>query len=207
MTTDMPPRPLAYTAICAFDEAEARQVQRVLDLDDSEAGYVRNLIAAQAIHVLGLNVIETPSFAQRPDAVEIRQALRVAEELGTTTIVATVVDLETDPGRAMVAFFAARLDERQAAAEKTSDTEYAWNVDRSITDGSVKHADLYPPSWALRDIAAGRELIRQYEEAREYYEKRTSAPAGELHGLYAALALRVSVYRGQHPAYDSSWKP
>ncbi|GAA4209094.1 hypothetical protein GCM10022252_75090 [Streptosporangium oxazolinicum] len=112
----------------------------------------------------------------------------------------------TDLTDAMVAFYRARLDEREAAAKKTSDDEYAWNVGCSTSYDSVAHAELHPPSWALLDVAAERELLTTYEEARAFYSARTSAPAGELYGLHTALALRVSVH-ARHPEYDSRWKP
>ena len=56
----------------------------------------------------------------------------------------------------------------------------------------------------LRDVEADRKLIEAYEEARTWYERNKSAPAGELEGLYTALRIRAERF-ADHPDYNPQW--
>jgi hypothetical protein len=55
---------------------------------------------------------------------------------------------------------------------------------RSVTLSSAVaiHIADHDPARVLREVAAGRELLRIYEEARDYYRRNVQAPAGELTG-------------------------
>lgn len=55
-------------------------------------------------------------------------------------------------------------------------------------------AAAFSPRWVLRQVAAHRKLIAEYDEARAYYDTHKSAPAGEVHGLYTAIKLVAEGY-------------
>lgn len=50
------------------------------------------------------------------------------------------------------------------------------------------------PDDGRRMVAAHRELIAEYEQARDYYDIHKSAPAGEVYGLYTAIKLVARGY-------------
>jgi hypothetical protein len=63
------------------------------------------------------------------------------------------------------------------------------------------------PARVLREVAAGRELLRIYEEARDYYRRNVQAPAGELTGLLTAIKLLAAGSFSDRPGYREEWRP
>jgi hypothetical protein len=47
-------------------------------------------------------------------------------------------------------------------------------------------------------------LLDDYAEAKAFYDKHLSAPAGELHGLNSAIKRLASGYR-HRPGFDPEW--
>ncbi|WP_433357663.1 DUF6221 family protein (plasmid) [Microtetraspora malaysiensis] len=97
------------------------------------------------------------------------------------------------------AFILARLDERQAAAEKTTDEEYELNVGRSTSYHSVDHAELHTPSWVLRDVSSKRRLLAAIRGQIGDDDPNTWLP-------WAALRLLAAPFAG-HDDYRPEWAP
>lgn len=57
---------------------------------------------------------------------------------------------------------------------------------------------------ARADIDAKRRIIDEYEQARAYYDKHKSAPAGEVTGLLTAIKLLARPYDGRE-GWRAEW--
>ena len=68
---------------------------------------------------------------------------------------------------------------------------------RSKHVGTAEHIALHDPGRALRDVAADRQLLREYDVAY-----RTTAQEG----LRLAVRIRAAVH-SDHPGYRPEWKP
>jgi hypothetical protein len=79
---------------------------------------------------------------------------------------------------------------------------------RSVTLSSAVaiHIADHDPARVLREVAAGRELLRIYEEARDYYRRNVQAPAGELTGLLTAIKLLAAGSFSDRPGYREEWR-
>ncbi|MET8006260.1 hypothetical protein [Nonomuraea glycinis] len=86
MPADLRPMdtPDTLTVICAYDNAETQHVRSQLDARGMRGGQVieaADPARLAGICVLHLRIVETPSFARRPDAPAIRKALQTVEQV------------------------------------------------------------------------------------------------------------------------------
>lgn len=68
------------------------------------------------------------------------------------------------------------------------------------------HIAQQQPSAVLARIQAERSLLAEYRGAVQYYDRNSSAPAGEVTGLETALKIIASGYAAR-PGYDEGWRP
>ena len=119
----------------------------------------------------------------------------------------------------LAAFYAARLDEDEWIAQGAARTDDGYNgswlpvyfgsggFDARVDDHIARH----DPARVLREVAAGRKLLADYElaEAKQPHDDAEYAHGyadGIADGLLQAVKHRVSAY-GDHPDYRAEWKP
>lgn len=71
---------------------------------------------------------------------------------------------------------------------------------------AADHIVLQQPLDTIARCTAELALLDDYAEAKAYYDKHLSAPAGELHGLYSAIKRIASGYQ-HRPGYSPAWAP
>lgn len=108
----------------------------------------------------------------------------------------------------LIAFYRARLDELEQAARQTTEEEYAWNVGVSTSYGSIDHAELHTPSWALRDVEAKRRIVDEYDEALRTLSgfRESGYEEGRREALELACRALALPY-ADHRDYQKRWKP
>lgn len=113
-------------------------------------------------------------------------------------------------GDELAAFYAARLDEEEAAANEAASRPLgaAWDDGTRLT-AVARHIALHDPERVLADITADRAILAKYEMLRH------PSPTSLLHRLTwptAAGAVlwcicqRAARFSG-HPDYKAEWKP
>jgi hypothetical protein len=131
---------------------------------------------------------------------------------------------------ALISFMNARLDEAEAlATEAAKYNPSPWATDdlgdlrdakgaeifagvgyggTSFYESAAQFAGRFDPAHVLREVAAKRAIIAEYEASAEFMNRPENRhiPAGEPHGLYTALKILAAVY-SDHPDYDPAWKP
>lgn len=118
----------------------------------------------------------------------------------------------------IIDFLTARLEEDADAAQAAItaqeeiypapgfEVRYEWSRrTRHVSGGGgVEPVPGAPsPSQVLREVAAKRKLIHEYQEARQYYTHHPMAPAGEITGLHTAIKLAASA-NANHPDYPEA---
>jgi Family of unknown function (DUF6221) len=125
-----------------------------------------------------------------------------------------------DSTGALVAFYAARLDEDEQQARyalerlsactgvQLSDPEDGGNIGHMVAYSF--HARRHNPARVLREIEAGRRLIGRYERAAATPASVVSFIRGQDDGYREAcldeIGERAAVYDA-HPDYRPEWKP
>jgi hypothetical protein len=127
----------------------------------------------------------------------------------------------------LAAFYRARLDEDEAAANAATPGEWAaldggvmsiandtqWPVSGTESDrdrADRVHIARHDPDSTLRDIEADRLLLAAYEavlaECHSMLHDRRPRKYGEHDGLHKAVRIRAARFSG-HPDYQAGWKP
>jgi Family of unknown function (DUF6221) len=124
---------------------------------------------------------------------------------------ATMRDVSSDEG--IAAFVAARLDEEHARAEAMEhfivydDTYYSCPATRTEPHGDLEWGEEHctcqlaaRKAKRLREIAAGRAVLAEYQKSVRSVGEGLSVPARR-------LTLAVAAIWNDHPDYRPEWKP
>jgi hypothetical protein len=122
-----------------------------------------------------------------------------------------------------MAFLAARLAEDYYLAHKFAFTHDAdWDAEmlgrlwwygsgdapqpRSASDPIIQHVARHDPARVLREVAAGRRMISEYERWQKE-ALATDDPGAALFALgwHGAILAKAAVY-SDHPDYQQEWK-
>lgn len=127
-------------------------------------------------------------------------------------------------------FLSARLDEREAAAKAATRNESGYwlasvdgevfaDADRfvcSAAEADATHIMLNDPASVLRDIAAKRAVLAEYNRALAAQDKMLASPAGDKsvtyeweNGRACALLLALRGFAAAdsgHPDYREEWR-
>jgi uncharacterized protein DUF6221 len=102
----------------------------------------------------------------------------------------------------LLAFFRARLDEKEAAAWSVHDVAKCdallYEEDLPGAAARTPDCDCGYPARVLREVEAGRKILAEFDSAIEepsYYA-----------GLIFAIGVCVAVF-SDHPDYRTKWKP
>lgn len=105
----------------------------------------------------------------------------------------------------LVAWLRERLDEDERVARSAREGFFqpeTLSIFAAVSDAA--HVITHDPARVLRQVAAHRRILDEYEQTVEYYATHRAAPAGELHGLLFAVKAIASIY-SDHPGYDTAW--
>lgn len=115
-------------------------------------------------------------------------------------------------------FYAARLDEREAAARAwlplaRLDGSCSWYDEVSESNlgpYSIEHARLHDPARVLREVEAGRRILARYERAVAAPMSVSGFVNAQDDGYREACldTLRdLAEAHSGHPDYDEEWRP
>jgi hypothetical protein len=106
------------------------------------------------------------------------------------------------------AWLRATIEGDKALAEAVEDPAEismgAEFVDNCGSDEAAEHIRRHDTRDTIARCEAELALLDDFEEAKAYYGKHISAPAGELHGLRSAVERIASGYR-HRPGFKPEW--
>jgi hypothetical protein len=111
----------------------------------------------------------------------------------------------------LVTWLRQALDAEEQLAMEANDGEVEWIGDDAAEhgcDASGRFINRWVPSRVEAEVAAKRAILDAYTEAAEFYDAPANRhqPAGEVHGLYAAVQWLAVPY-ASNPGFDESWRP
>ena len=109
----------------------------------------------------------------------------------------------------LVTFLRARLDEDEAAAKAARDAKcLPWQDDEwsDQPEEWIGHYDRHGPERALREVAAGRAILRWHPSEQMRHIDASRCPQCEFTWPCPTVRCLAAVYSG-HPDYQQEWKP
>jgi Family of unknown function (DUF6221) len=121
--------------------------------------------------------------------------------------------MSTDETTALICFYAARLDEDQAAADEAGSRPLGpkWDDGTRLT-AVARHTNRHDPARVLREVERGRRLIERYTLAARAVQRGSVASftagqdSGYAEACLDAIKEAAAVHDG-HPDYLPAFRP